>query len=83
MGKDSAGESDELQWMYGEVQHSAEGQAAPCDLPAFSSSCGPTLCIKQATTPFQVPHVSHERYSGDCPSYKDISSLEKKILILL
>ena len=52
--RQSAGESDELQWMYGEVQHSAEGQATPRNLPRFSSSCGPTLRTKQATTPLQV-----------------------------
>ena len=40
--------------MYGEVQHSAEEQATPHNLPPFSSSCGPTLCTKQTTTPLQV-----------------------------
>ena len=42
------------EWTYGEVQNTAEGQAAPCQLPPFNCSSRPTPQTKQAKTPLAV-----------------------------
>ena len=66
-------DSDELQWTYGNVQHSAEGQATPRHLPTFSCPHGPTPRTKQATMPLQTFQLLLTKviFGGDCLSNKD------------